>query len=204
MSIRLLAKSVEILRFQHRLISCMQDALSSERYSVIKDRQIRRSSSHLFGAGRLTRSLFKLKHSYRSASRPAGLPKEGETVAKDDGGAGRVRTDDLRLAKPALSQLSYSPLFRTPTKSAPENGPGKPRAGEPARSNGSNRPHVSNRPNPPTASTAPRSPAGSRKAGKDPLSASRNDQAETPRAQKDNGGPGWTRTTDLPLIRRTL
>ena len=27
------------------------------------------------------------------------------------GGAGRVRTDDLRLAKAALSQLSYSPIF---------------------------------------------------------------------------------------------
>jgi hypothetical protein len=26
-----------------------------------------------------------------------------------DSGADRVRTDDLRLAKPALSQLSYSP-----------------------------------------------------------------------------------------------
>ena len=29
-----------------------------------------------------------------------------------DGGADRVRTDDLRRAKPALSQLSYSPLRR--------------------------------------------------------------------------------------------
>ena len=28
-----------------------------------------------------------------------------------DGGADRDRTDDLRLAKPALSQLSYSPTF---------------------------------------------------------------------------------------------
>jgi len=28
------------------------------------------------------------------------------------GGADRVRTDDLRLAKPALSQLSYSPQPR--------------------------------------------------------------------------------------------
>ena len=27
-----------------------------------------------------------------------------------DGGADRDRTDDLRLAKPALSQLSYSPV----------------------------------------------------------------------------------------------
>ena len=30
------------------------------------------------------------------------------------GGADRVRTDDLRLAKPALSQLSYSPQARSP------------------------------------------------------------------------------------------
>ena len=29
-----------------------------------------------------------------------------------NGGADRDRTDDLRLAKPALSQLSYSPAFR--------------------------------------------------------------------------------------------
>jgi hypothetical protein len=29
-----------------------------------------------------------------------------------DGGADRDRTDDLRLAKPALSQLSYSPEER--------------------------------------------------------------------------------------------
>ena len=29
------------------------------------------------------------------------------------GGAGRDRTDDLRLAKPPLSQLSYDPLFLT-------------------------------------------------------------------------------------------
>ena len=28
------------------------------------------------------------------------------------GGADRDRTDDLRLAKPALSQLSYSPSFK--------------------------------------------------------------------------------------------
>ncbi len=30
-------------------------------------------------------------------------------LAADGGGADRDRTDDLRLAKPALSQLSYSP-----------------------------------------------------------------------------------------------
>ena len=32
------------------------------------------------------------------------------------GGADRDRTDDLRLAKPALSQLSYSPGLLTSTK----------------------------------------------------------------------------------------
>ena len=35
------------------------------------------------------------------------------------GGAGRDRTDDLRLAKPPLSQLSYSPFFSCPVSSFP-------------------------------------------------------------------------------------
>ena len=33
----------------------------------------------------------------------------GWLVSRHIGGADRDRTDDLRLAKPALSQLSYSP-----------------------------------------------------------------------------------------------
>ncbi len=33
-----------------------------------------------------------------------------QTPRNKFGGADRVRTDDLRLAKPALSQLSYSPV----------------------------------------------------------------------------------------------
>jgi hypothetical protein len=47
------------------------------------------------------------------------------TRADDDsgpGGAGRDRTDDLRLAKPALSQLSYSPVAQI------AHGPGEPRS----------------------------------------------------------------------------
>ena len=59
-----------------------------------------------------------------------------------DGGAGRDRTDDLKLAKLPLSQLSYSPL-----KNAI-------------------RQHSDN--------------------------------------LDEHGGPGWTRTTDLTLIRRAL
>ena len=36
-----------------------------------------------------------------------------ECLTRKSGGAERDRTDDLRLAKPALSQLSYSPEGRT-------------------------------------------------------------------------------------------
>ncbi len=56
------------------------------------------------------------------------------------GGAGRDRTDDLRLAKPALSQLSYSPLSSLVRE---RNGPGKPLS----RSNGFDRPFVDCLPN---------------------------------------------------------
>ena len=41
------------------------------------------------------------------------------------GGADRDRTDDLRLAKPALSQLSYSPLMPDSV-----GGPGKTRTSD--------------------------------------------------------------------------
>ena len=45
-------------------------------------------------------------------TRPAGHHHDLLLVSVHcDGGAGRDRTDDLRLAKPPLSQLSYSPLF---------------------------------------------------------------------------------------------
>ena len=38
-----------------------------------------------------------------------GLPPEARLLRAKDGGAERDRTDDLKLAKLALSQLSYSP-----------------------------------------------------------------------------------------------
>jgi hypothetical protein len=40
------------------------------------------------------------------------IPQTGGFLAIQEiaGGADRVRTDGLRLAKPALSQLSYSPM----------------------------------------------------------------------------------------------
>src|SRR5579871_1509850 len=44
-------------------------------------------------------------------SRSAGLPRRSAIGAKS-GGARRDRTDDLMLAKHALSQLSYGPVTR--------------------------------------------------------------------------------------------
>ena len=57
------------------------------------------------------------------AGRPRGAnrkPAAQSAVKTGTGGADRDRTDDLRLAKPALSQLSYSPTRR----SAERGGPG--------------------------------------------------------------------------------
>ena len=45
----------------------------------------------------------------RSSGSKAGLPTEAALAAKV-GGARRNRTDDLLLAKQALSQLSYGPI----------------------------------------------------------------------------------------------
>ena len=42
-----------------------------------------------------------------------GISLLGCSPDGESGGAGRNRTGDLRLAKPALSRLSYSPVFRT-------------------------------------------------------------------------------------------
>ena len=96
--------------------SCIQDALSSEKYSVVKDRQIQRSSfTYLFGVGVPSKGTFcvltTLAIRQRRPSRVHRVTRlaEATRAKKKSGGAGRVRTDDLRLAKPALSQLSYSP-----------------------------------------------------------------------------------------------
>jgi hypothetical protein len=39
--------------------------------------------------------------------------------AREDGGASRDRTDDLKLAKLALSQLSYGPIGRSLSDGGP-------------------------------------------------------------------------------------
>ena len=71
------------------------DALDTERYSIIKDRRCVPAAS-----------LFRADH-------PRGVlvDRSGARRRTECGGADRDRTDDLRLAKPALSQLSYSPVI---------------------------------------------------------------------------------------------
>ena len=75
---------------EDRLLPRHYFRLDPETYSIVKDR----SMYGLFGAGL----------SGREPSNDAN---------GDRGGADRDRTDDLRLAKPALSQLSYSPEDKT-------------------------------------------------------------------------------------------
>jgi|KNS5DCM_BmetaT_FD_contig_123_33861_length_1562_multi_11_in_2_out_1_1 hypothetical protein len=55
---------------------------------------------------------------------PPKRPKpDGET--NEVGGAGRDRTDDLLLAKQALSQLSYGPVLNGANSGAKNGGPGQ-------------------------------------------------------------------------------
>jgi hypothetical protein len=64
-------------------------------------------------------------HRELSTADPAGphcLNLETRTLTHTPGGAGRDRTDDPRLAKPMLSQLSYSPLPCLPPP-APQHRP---------------------------------------------------------------------------------
>jgi hypothetical protein len=54
--------------------------------------------------------------------------QNSEPRRKSSGGADRDRTDDLRLAKPALSQLSYSPMDHVVEST--HGGPGKIRTSD--------------------------------------------------------------------------
>ena len=78
------------------------DALDSERYSIIKDRRL---------TGKPVERLQPVTGwpSSRDVDLQATPPPKRKAIAENLGGADRDRTDDLRLAKPALSQLSYSP-----------------------------------------------------------------------------------------------
>ncbi len=46
----------------------------------------------------------------KNSARPAGTQGAHAALVSGVGGAGRDRTDDLKLAKLPLSQLSYSPV----------------------------------------------------------------------------------------------
>src|ERR1044071_5806696 len=95
---------------------------------------------------------------------------------KPSGGARRDRTDDLMLAKHALSQLSYGPISGRPRKGDAPNGP-KVRKADPRIK-----------------------PEGPRRL---PAEAS-GDGRRRRRLRPSYGGPGTTRTSDLTLIRGAL
>ena len=75
-----------------------------ERANPVRARQHWRCSQPRGCTGLFSRKLFEKQYRHSRCS-------TRDTVSKDVSirGADRDRTDDLRLAKPALSQLSYSP-----------------------------------------------------------------------------------------------
>lgn len=58
-----------------------------------------------------------------SAPEPPHDPASAPHRKAQPGGGGRDRTDDLKLAKLALSQLSYAPLKATRPGPLPKTGP---------------------------------------------------------------------------------
>ena len=60
------------------------------------------------------RNLSAVAHNARSALQGSKVQGRKARVCRKRGGADRVRTGDLLLAKQALSQLSYSPAQRPP------------------------------------------------------------------------------------------
>jgi hypothetical protein len=180
---------------QPTYIYCKQDALSLERYSVIKDRRFENHSPACSG---------------RAHSRGAPFNVQRTTCIATHDSSGRRR--DSRENK-QWTWWSWTGSNRRPQACKARALPAELQPPFPVSRKRSRKTsfevktdptgfHVESTITPP--SIRPSNPAGSREAGKVPLSASRDDLADSQRAQSANGGPGWTRTTDLPLIRRTL
>ena len=70
-----------------------------DRYSIVKDRR-----------NKPTLDLSRVECPLRAINQGAIRIPWRKYLWRPDGGADRDRTDDLGLAKPALSQLSYSPM----------------------------------------------------------------------------------------------
>ena len=81
------------------------------------DRRNTQVSYHALALFKITVSIFKDRSGRcsRPANRCSAIPERAgwhDRASQCDHGADGDRTHDLRLAKPALSQLSYSPAFR--------------------------------------------------------------------------------------------
>ena len=142
-------------------------------------------------------------HPLHDANRPAPRPFRSRAKSLSDvsgrkgrqraaGGARRDRTDDLMLAKHALSQLSYGPVLGEAKNGlflASSAGAGVRPLGSPAHGRG--RPFG-------LASALRASVPRRRKSGARPIR-----HSPLP-IRPDHGGPGTTRTSDLTLIRGAL
>ena len=143
-------------------------------------------------------------NSDRTKGRPAGA--NVFTFQTKNGGAGRDRTDDLKLAKLPLSQLSYGPfLFASnassdiPRRAFPRKN-ARPRAAL-VRASLSNQTTAKLLRGQPAAAHVCASISNQTTAK---LLRGRTAAAHVCASQKINGGPGTTRTSDLTLIRGAL
>ena len=81
------------------------DRLDPERYSTVNEHRVKTRLA-------ACRELLTPKSDLRILRTACAVQGDTAIRHRGAGGADRVRTDDLRLAKPALSQLSYSPQPR--------------------------------------------------------------------------------------------
>lgn len=90
------------------------------------DRQRQRRGTGMVGQGRLELPTSRLSSarsnqlSYWPTNLTLAHPQPPLPIPCGNGGGGRVRTDDLRLAKPSLSQLSYAPMRQPAASPVPE------------------------------------------------------------------------------------
>ena len=160
----------------------MQDALSSERYSIIKDR--RSEDHHPACVGRVHSRRMHFVPRVDSLGEPTRIKESFWTWWSWTGSNRRPQACKARALPAELQPPSLSIVLE-------KNGPGKPL--------------IEVETNPTGLLVSSRKPSTrhpTRKRRPSSRFSWRSGQGAADRLM--SGGPGWTRTTDLPLIRRTL
>ena len=98
------------IKYLRRVVCILIYPILLSKTVISSDQKALEKSRGPFHPSILLRSLCELR---RTSPLVRWIPRSPpRRRAKEDGGADRDRTDDLRLAKPPLSQLSYGPVAR--------------------------------------------------------------------------------------------